>query len=106
MASVRNFPWKKVPFYILAQLLGGICGAGIVYANYYHAINLYEGGAGIRTISGTGDLFGTYAVCFVTSQLKFRLIMIEGGLHDFCLLLLCRGQFHSISCILHGLTCI
>ena len=62
-ASVRDFPWKKVPFYILAQLLGGICGAGIVYANYYHAINLYEGGSDIRTISGTGDLFGTYAVC-------------------------------------------
>ena len=63
MASVRNFPWKKVPCYILAQLLGGICGAGIVYANYYHAINVYEGGPGNRTISGTGDLFGTYAVC-------------------------------------------
>lgn len=68
MASVRNFPWKKVPFYILAQLLGGICGAGIVYANYYHAINLYEGGTGIRTISGTGDLFGTYAVCAANSR--------------------------------------
>jgi aquaglyceroporin related protein len=67
MASVRGFPWKKVPFYILAQLLGGICGAGIVYANYYHAINLYEGGAGIRTISGTGDLFATYAADYMTS---------------------------------------
>jgi aquaglyceroporin related protein len=67
LASVRDFPWKKVPFYILAQLLGGICGAGIVYGNYYNAINVYEGGTGIRTISGTGDLFGTYAADYMTS---------------------------------------
>ncbi|KAI9569923.1 major intrinsic protein superfamily membrane channel protein [Boletus coccyginus] len=70
-ASVRNFPWKKVPIYILAQLLGGICGAGIVYANYYHAINLYEGGTNIRTISGTGGLFGTYAADYMTSVSSF-----------------------------------
>jgi len=71
MASFRNFPWKKVPYYILAQLLGGICGAGIVYANYYHAINLYEGGPDIRTISGTGDLFATYAADYLTSVSAF-----------------------------------
>ena len=62
LASFRDFPWKKVPSYCIAQLLGCFCGAAIVYANYYHAINLYEGGSGIRTISGTGDLFATYAV--------------------------------------------
>ena len=62
MASVRGFPWKKVPSYCIAQLLGAICGAGIVYANYYHAINVYEGGSDIRTVSGTGYLFATYAV--------------------------------------------
>jgi len=62
LASVRDFPWKKVPSYCIAQLLGALCGAGIVYANYYHAINAFEGGSGIRTISGTGGLFGTYAV--------------------------------------------
>lgn len=88
MASIRNFPWKKVPSYILAQLLGGVCGAGIVYANYYHAINLYEGGPGIRTISGTGDLFGTYAVCSANPWLNIWLILIEGGLHDLSFLLL------------------
>jgi len=65
-ASVRGFPWKKVPGYILAQLLGALCGAGIIYANYYHAINLYEGGPDIRTISGTAGLFGTYAANYVT----------------------------------------
>ncbi|KAH7914294.1 major intrinsic protein superfamily membrane channel protein [Hygrophoropsis aurantiaca] len=66
LASVRGFPWKKVPFYILAQLLGGICGAGMVYGNYFHAINLYEGGRDIRTINGTGNLFATYAADYMT----------------------------------------
>ncbi|KIJ17815.1 hypothetical protein PAXINDRAFT_161922 [Paxillus involutus ATCC 200175] len=71
LASVRNFPWKKVPYYILAQLLGGICGAAIVYGNYYNAINVYEGGSGIRTISGTGNLFATYAADYMTSVACF-----------------------------------
>jgi len=67
LASIRKFPWKKVPSYILAQFLGAMCGAGIIYANYYHAISLYEGGPGIRTISGTAGFFGTYAADSVTA---------------------------------------
>lgn len=77
MATLRGFSWKKVPFYCFAQLLGAICGAGIVYANYYHAINVFEGGPGIRTIKGTGDLFATYAVCTHLPCEKFALICIS-----------------------------
>lgn len=66
-ATFRDFPWRKVPIYIIAQLLGGICGAGIVYANYYHAINIVEGGAHIRTVPGTASLFSTYALPYMTS---------------------------------------
>ena len=64
MATFRpkDFPWRKVPGYILGQVLGGLCGAGIVYANYIHAIDLVEGGRHIRTVPGTASLFGTYAV--------------------------------------------
>ena len=89
MASFRNFPWKKVPSYILAQLFGGFCGAGIVYANYYHAINIYEGGSQFRTISGTGNLFGTYAVCSTDLCWRSMLNIIEGGLRDPRRFLLC-----------------
>ena len=39
LASICDFSWKKVPAYRLAQLLGALRGAGVVYANYYHAIN-------------------------------------------------------------------
>lgn len=49
--------------YIAAQLLGGIVGAAVVYANYFHAINLFEG-HGVRT-QATASLFSTYAVSFI-----------------------------------------
>lgn len=62
LATFRGFPWRKVPVYILSQLLGGIVGAAIVYANYHSAIDLFEGGHGVRTVPGTASLFGTYAV--------------------------------------------
>ena len=47
--------------YILAQVLGGVVGAGVVYANYFHAIDIVEGGGGVRTMA-TAGLFASYAV--------------------------------------------
>lgn len=41
--------------------MGGVVGAGLVYANYLHAIDIFEGGRGVRTLS-TASLFSTYAV--------------------------------------------
>ncbi|KAL6308352.1 aquaporin [Sparassis latifolia] len=66
LATFRGFPWRKVPVYIFAQLMGALCGAGIVYANYIHAIDLYEGGRSIRTVPGTASLFSTYAAPYMT----------------------------------------
>ncbi|PCH39901.1 aquaporin [Wolfiporia cocos MD-104 SS10] len=67
MATMRDFPWRKVPVYIAAQVLGGVCGAGVVYANYFHAINIYEGGPHIRSVPGTASLFSTYALDYMTN---------------------------------------
>ncbi|KAI1794876.1 aquaporin [Ganoderma leucocontextum] len=66
MATFRDFPWRKVPSYIFAQVMGGLCGAGIIYANYIHAIDLVEGGRHIRTVPGTAGLFSTYALPYMT----------------------------------------
>ncbi|GJE99849.1 aquaporin [Phanerochaete sordida] len=67
LATFRDFPWRKVPGYIFAQVMGGLCGAGIIYANYIHAIDLVEGGRHIRTVPGTAGLFSTYAADYMTS---------------------------------------
>lgn len=69
LATFRGFPWRKVPVYMLAQLLGAILGAAIVYATYFHEINIVEGGR--RTVPGTAAFFGTYPVSVITSANVF-----------------------------------
>ena len=61
-AIFRRFPWKKVPLYILGQVLGAFFSSLFVYSNYFHAIYLFEGGKGVRTVPGTASLFATYSV--------------------------------------------
>ena len=41
-AARRGFPWRKVPGYIAAQLLGAFLGAVLVYIVYKGAIDSYE----------------------------------------------------------------
>ncbi|KAK7447700.1 hypothetical protein VKT23_013955 [Stygiomarasmius scandens] len=88
LATFRGFPWKKVPGaygppaqlqyifdhvvhsivvgYIFAQMMGGVVGGGIIYANYIHAIDIVEGGRHIRTLK-TAGLFSTYALDYMTN---------------------------------------
>lgn len=92
LATFRDFPWRKVPAYIFAQVMGGLCGAGIIYANYIHAIDLVEGGRHIRTVPGTAGLFSTYAVRLPRAPGSFAHLLISGactdGLHDVGVMLL------------------
>jgi glycerol uptake facilitator-like aquaporin len=53
---------NRISGYIISQIVGGIIGAAVVYANYYHAIDIFENGE--RTLR-TAGLFSTYAVCSV-----------------------------------------
>ena len=84
-AVFRDFPWKKVPIYWFAQLMGAICGAGITYANYIHAIDIVEGGRHIRTVPGTASLFATYAVRPLLSPLTalvLSAVVVADAFHD------------------------
>src|SRR5271170_7182767 len=72
----RKFPWRKFPVYLVAQTLGAFVASGIVYANYKSAIDVYEGGAGIRTVPGysetaSGGIFCTYPASFMTRTGQF-----------------------------------
>ncbi|KAF8262277.1 aquaporin [Lactarius quietus] len=69
-AVFRGFPWRKVPGYVLGQLIGAWLGAIVVFGNYYHAIDLVEGAKGRRTLT-TGSLFGTFALDYMTAANSF-----------------------------------
>ncbi|KZV70263.1 aquaporin [Peniophora sp. CONT] len=71
LAIFRGFPWKKVPGYILGQVFGAWLGAMLTYANYFHAIDIFEGGKGVRTVPGTASLFSTYALDYLPSAACF-----------------------------------
>lgn len=46
MASIGEFPWSKVPSYIVAQMLGAMIGAVIVFLNYLpHWVKTKDQGA-------------------------------------------------------------
>ncbi|KAH9021603.1 putative aquaporin 4 [Lactarius hengduanensis] len=62
MAIFRGLPWSKAFTYILGQITGAWIGALIVFANYSGGIDIFEGGAGQRTLK-TARLFSTYPVC-------------------------------------------
>ena len=47
-------------------MMGAFTGAAIAYGNYFKAIDLFEGGSGIRTVKGTAGVFSTYAVPFMS----------------------------------------
>ncbi|KAI0304448.1 aquaporin [Multifurca ochricompacta] len=66
MAVFRDFPWRKVPGYVLGQLIGAWAGAIIVFGNYFHAIDIVEGGDGKRSLA-TASLFGTYTLNYMPS---------------------------------------
>lgn len=65
----RGKPWREFPVYFVAQVAGAMVGAAIVYGNYRSAFDVFEGGAGIRTVSGptaTAGIFCTYPAPFMT----------------------------------------
>ncbi|KAJ9132237.1 hypothetical protein NKR23_g11347 [Pleurostoma richardsiae] len=70
----RKFPWRKFPIYMLAQLLGAMTAAAVVYGNYRSAIDVYEGGPGIRTVgldTSTAGIFCTYPAAFLSRTGQF-----------------------------------
>jgi len=86
----RKFPWKKFPSYMFAQTLGAFVASGIVYANYKSAIDVYEGGPGIRTVPGysstaSAGIFCTYPAAFMTRTGQFFSEFIASTILMFCI---------------------
>ncbi|KKA28965.1 hypothetical protein TD95_000891 [Thielaviopsis punctulata] len=73
LAVFRGFNWRRVPGYIVAQMLGGLVGALLMYANYVSAIDEFEG-YGVRSVggaTGTAGLFSTYPQPFLNKAGQF-----------------------------------
>lgn len=57
----RDFPWRKVAGYVLAQLLGAFLAAGVVYLVYLEGIQAFDGGTrAVLGETGTAGIFATY----------------------------------------------
>jgi glycerol uptake facilitator protein len=55
-AAFGRFPWRKVPGYVIAQILGAGAGAALVYMVYRDAIQAYEAANGIVRDGGDGTV--------------------------------------------------
>lgn len=72
MATIGRFPWKKVPFYIIAQFLGAFMAAACVFGVYHDAIDNFDGGQ--RQVYGpnaTAGIFATYPQEFLSVSSGF-----------------------------------
>lgn len=67
-AARRGFPWRKVPGYIAAQVLGAFLGALLVYIVYKGAIDSYERANHITR--GAANSVPTYSI-FATFPAKY-----------------------------------
>jgi len=72
LAIFRKFPKNKIIGYCIAQGAGAFVASAVLYANYYHAFNDFDGG--LRAITGTNAsaaIFSTYPANFLTFEAAF-----------------------------------
>ncbi|KAI6245593.1 Aquaporin [Erysiphe necator] len=89
----RKQSWYKFPIYAVAQIAGAFCAAGVVYGNYKSAIDIFEGGQGVRTVPGLSDtatagIFATYPQDFVSRTTEVFNEFIAAAILMFCIYML------------------
>jgi glycerol uptake facilitator protein len=70
-ATFRDFPWRKVPGYMIAQVLGAFVAAALLYLNYKQAINSFEAAnditRGEENSIPTFSIFATFPAEYFTN---------------------------------------
>jgi glycerol uptake facilitator protein len=85
-AAFGRFPWKKVPGYVVAQVLGAIAGAALTYLIYRDAIQAYEAENGVVRdggdatvgvfVTGPAGYFGDYWGPFITEVVGTAFLLL------------------------------
>jgi len=85
-AAFGRFPWRKVPGYALAQVLGAVAGAALTYLVYRDAIQAYEAENGITRdggdatvgvfVTGPAGYFGDYWGPFITEVVGTAFLLL------------------------------
>ena len=85
-AAFGRFPWKKVPGYVVAQVLGAVAGAALTYLIYRDAIQAYEAENGITRdggdatvgvfVTGPAGYFGDYWGPFITEVVGTAFLLL------------------------------
>lgn len=99
LAVYRGFPWRKVPGYCLAQLLGAMVGSIFIQANYKNLIDQFEGGPMVRTFgqeTSTATLFFTAAQPYMTNVSAF--FSEFGATAVLLAVILCLGDANNNPC--------
>ena len=81
LAVYRGFPWKKVPLYWAAQVVGAFLGAALVYALYYTVIDHFNATEHLtRAAGGAAGVFFTSPGTAITPMKGFFDEIILTGL--------------------------
>lgn len=79
----RKLPWRRLPIYMAAQILGAFLAAGVIYGVYQPAINQVEGGMG-RTVppaeTATAGVFSTYPQSFLSTGNMFTSEVVSSAI--------------------------
>ncbi|XP_063804007.1 aquaporin-10 [Pseudophryne corroboree] len=68
LCVLGRFPWRKLPLYVLIQLVASFTGAAAVFALYYDAIQAYTNGT--LTVFGpreTASIFSSYPAPYLST---------------------------------------
>lgn len=67
LAVHRDFPWRKVAPFVLAQVAGAFVASALVFATYREAFAAFDGGLrAVDGATGTAGIFATYPQPFVS----------------------------------------
>lgn len=100
LSIFRGFPLRKLPVFVLSQVLGGFTGALISFCLYHRAIVIFENGQ--LTTPGTSGLFTTFPLDYVSSgegfsQLCLGLDLLSHLRSSPSFVLLQRGIRHRVA---------